>query len=171
MSAFSHATLINAARQVARKSYSPYSRFPVGAAVLTADGSIFAGCNVENASYGLTVCAERTAIFKAVSEGSCNFKALAVVGGDDEGAIPCGACLQVMAEFCPPDFTVYLAPLKARERFRVVTLSQLLPETFIISGQKTARRGRLALSGCKHARKSDRANRPGEPSRNRQDKR
>lgn len=92
-------------RQIAlasrQKAYSPYSHFSVGAALLSADGRVFTGSNVENASYGLTVCAERVAFFKAVTEGCREFRTLAVAGSGPDPAIPCGACLQVMAEFAP----------------------------------------------------------------------
>ena len=89
-------------------AYAPYSQFKVGAAVLGIDGKIYTGCNIENASYGMTVCAERTAIFKMVSEGCQKFKALAVVGGGKEDSAPCLACRQVMTEFCESfDVPVY----------------------------------------------------------------
>lgn len=93
--------LIDCAIEYRKKAYAPYSRFKVGAAVLGSDGVIYGGCNIENASYGLTNCAERTAIFKMVSEGCLTFKAIAVVGGDDEPGTsgPCGACRQVISEF------------------------------------------------------------------------
>ena len=93
--------LIDCAIEYRKKAYAPYSRFKVGAAVLGSDGVIYGGCNIENASYGLTNCAERTAIFKMVSEGCLTFKAIAVVGGDpDPGTSgPCGACRQVISEF------------------------------------------------------------------------
>ena len=94
--------LVDRAIEYRLAAYAPYSRFKVGAAVLGTDGKIYGGCNIENASFGLTNCAERTAIFKMVSEGCQTFRALAVVGGDDEPAEagPCGACRQVMGEFC-----------------------------------------------------------------------
>lgn len=94
--------LLRAALHGREKSYSPYSHFAVGAALLCTDGTIYEGCNVENASYGLTNCAERTAIFKAVSEGKTDFTALAVIGQGPEPCSPCGACRQVMAEFRIP---------------------------------------------------------------------
>ena len=94
--------LISMAVEAMGKAYAPYSGFQVGAALLCSDGTVYTGCNIENASYGMTVCGERTAIFKMVSEGCLTFKALAVVGGDDEPAEagPCGACRQVISEFC-----------------------------------------------------------------------
>ncbi|GAB6098644.1 cytidine deaminase [Halanaerocella petrolearia] len=102
--------LIEAARKVRKNAYVPYSEFKVGAALLTAEGDIYTGCNVENSSYGLANCAERTAIFKAVSEGKQDFKALAVVTDTDQPATPCGACRQVISEF-GPDIEVIMANL------------------------------------------------------------
>ena len=93
--------LVAAAKAARARAYSPYSGVKIGAAVLTSDGSVYAGCNVENASYGLSCCAERTAIFKAVSEGARRIAAIAVVGKSDEFTTPCGACRQVMVEFNP----------------------------------------------------------------------
>ena len=114
-------------------SYSPYSNYQVGAALLCKDGRIFTGCNIENAGYGPTNCAERTAIFKAVSEGYTDFIAVAVVGGKagdviDNYAYPCGVCRQVMAEFCRSDFEVLVA--KSVKEFREHSLEELLPERF-----------------------------------------
>ena len=114
-------------------SYSPYSNYQVGAALLCKDGRIFTGCNIENAGYGPTNCAERTAIFKAVSEGYTDFIAIAVVGGKagdviDNYAYPCGVCRQVMAEFCRSDFEVLVA--KSVKEFREHNLEELLPERF-----------------------------------------
>ena len=113
-------------------SYVPYSHFHVGAALLARNGQIYTGCNIENAAYGPTNCAERTAVFKAVSEGTKDFTAIAVVGGPD-GKIkdfcpPCGVCRQVLAEFCTKDFLVILA--QSAEAFKVFTLGDLLPESF-----------------------------------------
>jgi cytidine deaminase len=93
--------LVASAKGAMKKAYSPYSRVRIGAAVLTSSGKIFTGCNVENASYGLSCCAERTAIFKAVSEGSRDLVAIAVVGKSDDFTRPCGACRQVMVEYNP----------------------------------------------------------------------
>lgn len=105
--------LFEIAVKAAKSAYCPYSGFHVGAALLTADGEIYTGCNVENASYSLTVCAERIAIFKAVSEEKKDFSAIAVAGSADgdfsRNCTPCGACLQVMSEFCGGDFTIILA--------------------------------------------------------------
>jgi cytidine deaminase len=110
------------------KAYVPYSRFPVGAALLTTDGDIYSGCNIENASFGLTNCAERTAMFKAVSEGKKEFSYL-VVTGDTEGPIsPCGACRQVLAEFCEADMPVLLT--NKNGDIQETTVAGLLPGAF-----------------------------------------
>ena len=120
--------LLEAAREARKRAYAPYSRFPVGAALLAGNGAVYAGCNIENASYGLCNCAERTALFKAVSEGVREFRALAVVA-DTEGPVsPCGACRQVMFELCPEDMPVLLANL-AGERLET-TVGELLPHGF-----------------------------------------
>ena len=124
--------LLKAALKTANQSYSPYSRFPVGAALLSVSGEVFTGCNVENASYGLTLCAERVAVFKAISEGKRKFAALAVVGGVGKGARPCGACLQVLAEFCGPNFPIILAPLDDLTKNEKFLLKELLPQAFAI---------------------------------------
>ena len=106
--------LVELAFTMLEKSYVPYSRFPVGAALEGTDGTVYTGCNVENASYSMTICAERSAVFSAVAAGVTRFRKLAIVGGktDEEAAqvpcLPCGACLQVLAEFCPPDFPILL---------------------------------------------------------------
>ncbi len=114
-------------------SYTPYSHFKVGAALLTRDGKLYTGCNIENAAYTPTNCAERTAFFNAVSEGERSFRAICVVGGKDgvltEYAAPCGVCRQVMMEFCHPDeFQIILAV--SREKYDVFTLRELLPLGF-----------------------------------------
>ncbi|MCI8509670.1 MAG: cytidine deaminase [Lachnospiraceae bacterium] len=93
--------LIKMAKDAAQSAYAPYSHFKVGAALLTKEGTVYTGCNVENASYGASNCAERTAIFKAVSEGSTSFTKIAVIAADGSTAYPCGICLQVMQEFMP----------------------------------------------------------------------
>jgi cytidine deaminase len=120
--------LMEEAKLASEKAYVPYSKFPVGAALLTNDGQVFRGCNIENSSYSMTNCAERTAIFKAVSDGITGFKALAVTG-DTEGPIsPCGACRQVIAEFCDSDMPVYLTNLNGI--VKETTVGELLPGAF-----------------------------------------
>lgn len=122
-----HEKLIEAARTAREKAYAPYSRFKVGAALQALDGQIFTGCNVENASYGLAICAERTALVKAVSSGVTEFSALAVITDLEDPASPCGACRQVLCEFAPK-----LPVLLANTRGRVVetSLDKLLPLAF-----------------------------------------
>lgn len=124
--------LIKKAIEMLNFSYAPYSNFHVGAALLTSEGEIYKGCNIENAAYGPSNCAERTAIFKALSEGKKEFEAIAVVGGKN-GKIenfcpPCGVCRQVLAEFCKKDFEIVLA--KSTNEYKIMTLEQLLPESF-----------------------------------------
>lgn len=128
--------LILKAIEAAKNSYSPYSKFKVGAALLTNDNEIFLGCNIENSSFSLTNCAERTAIFKAISEGKKDFKAIAIMGSAtdtfNEYCTPCGACRQVLAEFCKPDFKIILGRMKEENKIEVkeYTLKELLPENF-----------------------------------------
>lgn len=122
--------LLDAARAVRQNAYAPHSRFAVGAALLCRTGEIVTGVNVENASYGLSICAERVAIAKAVSEGLREFAAMAVVVGGDERPIPCGACCQVLAEFCGPDLPLYLSCAGAEPEVR--TLGELLPTPFTL---------------------------------------
>jgi len=117
--------LIAKAMEARKKAYAPYSHFAVGAALLARSGRVYTGCNVENASYGLSICAERTAVFKAVSEGEREFEALAVV--TDKGVTPCGACRQVLMEF-GDDIQVIVADVTGR--YRVFGLQELLPEAF-----------------------------------------
>lgn len=119
--------LVLSAINAKKNSYSPYSSFPVGAALLCSDGEIITGANIENVSFGLTVCAERTAFFKAVSEGKKDFIAIAVAGGDTF-LPPCGACRQVMAEFCKKDFKIIFA--KNENEYIVKTLEEILPFSF-----------------------------------------
>ena len=123
--------LIDLAIAAMGNAYTPYSGFQVGAALLCSDGSVYSGCNIENAAYGPTNCAERTAFFKAVYDGHRDFSAIAICGGKGgniTGAFPpCGVCRQVMREFCEDDFLVYLVDEKGYE---VRTLSQLLPDSF-----------------------------------------
>lgn len=118
--------LMDCAIKARENAYSPYSHFAVGAALLCEDGTLYEGCNIENASYGLTNCAERTAIFKAVSEGHIKFKALAVVADTEGPCAPCGACRQVMAEFKIP--LIIIGNLMGN--IKIVTMEELLPFSF-----------------------------------------
>ena len=118
--------LMDCAIKARENAYSPYSHFAVGAALLCEDGTLYEGCNIENASYGLTNCAERTAIFKAVSEGHIKFKALAVVADTEGPCAPCGACRQVMAEFKIP--LIIMGNLMGN--LKIVTIEELLPFSF-----------------------------------------
>ncbi|WP_088102511.1 cytidine deaminase [Halalkalibacter urbisdiaboli] len=120
--------LIKEALLAREKAYVPYSKFKVGAALLMEDGSIFRGANIENASYGLTNCAERTALFKAYSEGSHQVKAIAVVADTDRPVPPCGACRQVMVELCRPETMVILSNLKGD--IQRTTVAEILPGAF-----------------------------------------
>ena len=120
--------LIDTATEMLERAYVPYSHFPVGAALLTKDGKIYSGCNIENASFGLTNCAERTAIFKAVSEGERNFDYLVVTGDTDGPISPCGACRQVLVEFCGPKMPVLLTNRNGDQQF--TTVEGLLPGYF-----------------------------------------
>lgn len=122
--------LLKAAASASRQAHAPYSKFQVGAALLTQTGQIVAGCNVENASYGLTICAERNAIFHAVATGRRKFKAVAVVASGEQMPFPCGACRQVLAEFCGPETIVLIAPRAKLNAFDQTTLGELLPRTF-----------------------------------------
>lgn len=119
------AELIQAADEARRHAYVPYSRFPVGAALLTEDGQLYTGCNVENAAYPVSLCAERVALFKAVSEGRRRFRTLAVV--TDTGGSPCGSCRQALTEFAP-DLEVIVAD--GRGEARTYRLDELLPHSF-----------------------------------------
>ena len=126
--------LIKIALEAREKAYAPYSHFAVGAAVLTKNGQVYTGCNVENASYGATNCAERTAIFKAVSEGNKEIIKIAIVGGKTgeeitEYAYPCGVCRQVMAEFCKVNEMKVLVA-KSEDDYMEKTLEELLPYSF-----------------------------------------
>lgn len=120
-------SLIEAARDGRENAFAPYSNFKVGAAVETASGKIFTGCNVENASYGLTVCAERVAIWKAISEGERDFISIAVVADTNELTSPCGACRQIIWEFCG-DIPITLANLHGKSKN--LQTSELLPRAF-----------------------------------------
>ncbi len=125
------AELMKLAQKAREMSYSPYSHFRVGAALLTKSGKVYAGCNIENAAFSPTNCAERTAVFKAVSEGEREFEAIAIVGGKEgevaEFTAPCGVCRQVLSEFCPPDFKILLGN---ENKFEAFTLGMLLPFSF-----------------------------------------
>lgn len=129
--------LIQAAMEARERAYAPYSGYLVGAALLTDDGEIYQGCNIENASYGAANCAERTAFFKAVSQGKKRFRAIAIVGGSREVrqgdifpdmAYPCGICRQVMREFCGPDFRILVG--RSTADYEEYTLEELLPRSF-----------------------------------------
>lgn len=123
--------LIKKAIEARSFSYSPYSGFQVGAALLGKSGKIYTGCNVENAAYGPSNCAERTAFFKAVSEGEREFECIAIVGGHEGESVaptPCGVCRQVMSEFCEPSFEVIMAV--SEDEYEVMTLGELLPKSF-----------------------------------------
>ena len=126
--------LVKEALQMRKKAYTPYSHFQVGAALLTKEGRIYTGCNIENAAYTPSNCAERTAFFKAVSDGEREFTAIAIAGGDENAAElpvcpPCGVCRQVMMEFCDPEtFQIVLA--QSETEYQVYTLKELLPLGF-----------------------------------------
>lgn len=137
--------LVDAAWKASEAAYCPYSDFHVGAALLGENGAVYTGCNVENASYGPSNCAERTAVFKAVSEGCRSFSAIAVVGASGDKtkgepslfATPCGVCRQVLSEFCDPEtFVVVVANREGG--VRVYTLGELLPDAFTSSSSQTA---------------------------------
>ncbi|GAA0459188.1 cytidine deaminase [Alkalibacillus silvisoli] len=120
--------LIQSAKEMLSKAFVPYSKFPVGAALLTKGGEVYQGCNIENAAYPVTCCAERVAIFKAVSEGEREFEALAVIANTERPVPPCGSCRQVMSEFFEPDMRVYITSkeLEVKE----TTVKELLPFSF-----------------------------------------
>ena len=124
--------LMEKAKEAMQRAYAPYSGFQVGAALLCGDGSVYCGCNIENAAYGPTNCAERTAFFSAVYDGQRDFTAIAICGGKN-GIItdfcpPCGVCRQVMREFCDDDFQIYL--IDSTGKLQTYTLAQLLPQSF-----------------------------------------
>lgn len=131
-----YTSLVKAAKEAAAGSYSPYSGFCVGAALLAESGEIYTGCNIENSSFSVTVCAERTALFKAVSKGERGFAAIAVVGGRlgdfSDFCYPCGACRQVLSEFCGSDFKIILG--KNTAEYTEHTLGELLPGAFSLDG-------------------------------------
>jgi cytidine deaminase len=120
--------LIEESKKAREKAYVPYSNFQVGAALLTTDGKVYHGCNIENAAYSMCNCAERTALFKAYSEGDRDFKMLAVVADTDRPCSPCGACRQVISELCPSDMKVVLTNLKGDTL--EITVAELLPGAF-----------------------------------------
>lgn len=132
--------LVRKAFDAQKKAYAPYSHFQVGAALLAADGTIYEGCNIENASYGASNCAERTAFFKAVFEGKRDFLAIAVVGKPESAkefsiCAPCGICRQVMAEFCSPDNFEIILP-KSEDEYQTYTLKQIFPLSFTEDSMK-----------------------------------
>lgn len=120
--------LMELAKEGREKAYVPYSKFKVGAALLTTDGKVFKGCNIENSGYSMTNCAERTAMFKAVSEGERDFAAIAIVADTEGPCSPCGACRQVISEFCAPNMPVYLTNMKGD--VQETTVKELLPGAF-----------------------------------------
>ena len=126
--------LIKNAYEARDNAYSPYSGFRVGAAIICANGSIYTGCNIENASYGATLCAERVAIGKAISDGEKDFLAIAIVGSGNDYCYPCGICRQVMSEFCQGDFKILL-PLDNKET-KEMSLKELLPYSFTDENMK-----------------------------------
>ena len=125
--------LIRRALLARENAYTPYSHFRVGAALLAQSGNVYPGCNIENAAYTPTNCAERTAFFSAVAQGERDFSAIAIVGGPQEGPLdytaPCGVCRQVMMEFCDPD-TFRILVARSPEDYRVFTLRELMPQSF-----------------------------------------
>ncbi|NLB53579.1 MAG: cytidine deaminase [Syntrophomonadaceae bacterium] len=125
--------LIAAARKAQNNSYSPYSQFKVGAALLTDGGNIYTGVNVENASFGLTVCAERVAIFNAISNGEKDFSAIAITGDHKGYTYPCGACLQVLAEFSPQ---IKILLTDENDNYQEYYLKDLLPQLFSLENQE-----------------------------------
>ena len=120
--------LIEKALEAREKAYAPYSKFKVGVAVLTAGGKIYTGCNVENASYPVGICAERVAMSKAVADGEREFTVIAIVGSGENYCMPCGMCRQFMAEFCKEDFEIIVA--KSVDDYKIMKMGELLPYTF-----------------------------------------
>ena len=119
--------LILDAEKATERAHAPYSNYRVGAALLCSDETVFMGCNIENASFGLTNCAERTAVFSAIAAGKTKFKAIAIAASSKPAPFPCGACRQVLAEFCGPDFPIYVSGVNGCES---ITLGELLPHSF-----------------------------------------
>lgn len=126
--------LINSAIKARDLAYTPYSKFNVGAALLTQSGKVYTGCNIENAAYPVTLCAERVAIFKAISEGETDFKALAVVADTDRPVPPCGSCRQVMSEFFTETTDIYISNLQLD--IKETTLEEILPFSFVADDMK-----------------------------------
>ncbi|MUV39808.1 Cytidine deaminase [Lentibacillus sp. JNUCC-1] len=120
--------LVDKAVEAMKQAYVPYSKFPVGAALLTADGTVYTGCNIENAAYPLACCAERVAIFKAISDGCTVFEQLAVTAETDRPVPPCGSCRQVMSEFFPKDMVIHLA--NSNREVTTLRMEELLPYSF-----------------------------------------
>jgi cytidine deaminase len=121
--------LMERAIEASKNSYSPYSKFAVGACLETSDGKIYSGCNFENSSYGLSICAERNAIGSAVADGHTKIKAIAIYSPNQDNCSPCGACRQVLHEFCEKDEELDVI-LKNKNGLKIYTLAQLLPESF-----------------------------------------
>jgi cytidine deaminase len=121
--------LLDLAQEARDHAYAPYSHYSVGAALLTAEGQVYQGCNIENAGFTSTICAERTAFFKAIYDGHRAFRAVAVIATGEEMGFPCGVCRQVMAEFCDRDFIIVTAN-RDRSKVDVSTFEQLLPHSF-----------------------------------------
>lgn len=128
--------LLRSAREVQQKAYAPYSGFRVGAALQTTSGKIYTGCNVENSSYGLTVCAEQVAVFKAVSEGESEFSAVVVCTDAEEFCTPCGACRQILLEFAPK---LKIILLNSKGETKETSMADLLPEAFTKNFLKPAK--------------------------------
>ena len=122
--------LLHLARQAKKNSYSPYSKFAVGSALITSTGKVYSGCNVENSSYGLTICAERNAIFKMVADGEREINLIVVIGDTDEFLPPCGACRQVLVEFAKTESRVYM--FNNRGECRETSVGEILPSTFFL---------------------------------------
>jgi cytidine deaminase len=121
--------LMNKAIEVSKNSYSPYSKFPVGACVLTDSGNTYTGCNFENSSFGMTICAERNAIGTAIANGERKIKAIAIYSPMQDNCTPCGACRQVLHEFCNNDEDITII-VKIQNELKTYTLAHLLPESF-----------------------------------------
>jgi cytidine deaminase len=140
--------LLKKAADAALNAYCPHSGFRVGAALLSVDGTVFVGCNIENASYGLTLCAERSALSAAISAGTRDFSAVAIVAmpteesniSETQTPYPCGACRQVLSEFCNPDLKIFVASANALDSYEECTLGELLPKAFTIPAKTNGTR-------------------------------